>query len=62
MANCKKCVFYDAENDELKRRHDDILIIGAGDNDRHFCFAFQPIPDGVFETDKECDSFISDND
>lgn len=53
MANCKRCAFYTKDGDELQRAHDDILVIGE-ENDHHFCFAYTPIPDGVFEGDKDC--------
>lgn len=56
MANCKGCVFYSREGDELRRAHDDVMVVGES-NDNHFCFAFTPIPDGVFDTDKECPNY-----
>lgn len=57
MANCKNCVFYSQSGDELQRAHDDVLKVGREENDRHFCFAYVPIPDGVYESGKECPTY-----
>ena len=61
MADCKKCVFYSEENDELRRSHNDVLILGESNEDVHFCFAFDQIPEKTFETEKACPSFVKDN-
>lgn len=59
MANCKKCAFYSKDGDELRRAHDDVMVVGK-DNDNHYCFAFEPIPQGVFDGDKDCPNFVFD--
>lgn len=56
MANCKNCAFYSKDGDELQRAHDDVLKVGT-DNDNHFCFAYVPIPQGVFEGNVECPQY-----
>lgn len=61
MANCKRCVFYTKDGDELRRAHDDIMVLGK-ENDHHFCFAYVPIPDGVFEGDKSCPNYTPRDD
>lgn len=58
MANCKGCVMYSEEYDKLRQRYDDVLIVGEDpDEVHHFCEAFSPIENGVFNTDKECPQY-----
>lgn len=59
MANCKKCLFYSEEWDEMKRRTNDEIEDGKDADDNHFCEAFYPIPDGVFDGEKQCEKFLS---
>lgn len=58
MAKCKTCLFYSEEYDEMKRRYNDVIVEGENTEDFHFCEAYTPIPDGVFETDKPCEQYL----
>lgn len=57
MAHCDRCLFYSKADDELMRSHDDVIIVGQEQKDRHYCFAFEPIPDGVFNGEKDCPNY-----
>jgi len=62
MANCENCLFYDKDNDELRRSGEDVVIIGEEEPDNHFCFAYTPIPAGVFNGAKDCPQYIPRSD
>ena len=57
MADCRNCAFYNAEVDEEHRAGEDVVIIGEEIPDNHFCFAYTPIPDGVYNGAKDCDQY-----
>lgn len=54
MARCKNCLLYGPENDQMIRESMDVIVDGEEPKDEHFCFGFEPIPDGVFEGDIDC--------
>ena len=58
MANCKGCLFYSAEQDQLRQDFNDALQVGVDLDEQHFCDRFSPIPDGVFEGEKECTEYL----
>lgn len=58
MARCKNCLLYGPENDEMQREGQDVIIEGQEPKDDHFCFMFEPIPDGVFEGEIDCPRYI----
>ena len=62
MTDCRKCLFYSEEYDKMKQTWNDVSVVGDNTDDRHFCEAFEPIPKGVFEGQKECKKFIPFND
>ena len=59
MHDCRKCLFYNAQFDEMRRERDDVVVIGQGEPDRHYCDLFTPIPPGVFEGEVDCESFVN---
>ena len=62
MTNCNDCHFYDVQADNDMRSGEDVAIIGKEPPDNHYCFAFAPIPAGVFEGQKECPKYIKRED
>lgn len=62
MSDCRKCVFYNADDDEMQRDGQDIAIVGGDPPDNHFCFAFTPIPNGYFEGAKDCPKYLQRKD
>ena len=60
MADCRKCFFYSKEFDEAKQEINDVVIIGENTEDQHFCDAYSPIPDGVFNGPKDCPKFLEE--
>lgn len=58
MANCKGCFFYSEEQDRFRQEYNDAQIVGVDMNEQHFCDAFTPIPEGVFEGSKDCPKYL----
>lgn len=58
MTDCKKCLFYDVESDENHRTGQDVDIVGKETPDNHYCLAFEPIPNGYFDGQKDCPKFL----
>ena len=58
MADCKNCLLYNADVDEMKRSGLDVLVVGKEEPDEHFCFAYSPIPEGVFDGGKDCEQYL----
>ena len=60
MTDCRKCLFYDPAYDEMRRGGLDIAKVGEETPDDHFCFTFEPIPEGYFDGRKDCPKFLKD--
>ena len=58
MTNCKKCLFYNVDEDEMRRSGQDVIVDGKEPPDDHFCFAFTPIPDGYFSGARDCPKYL----
>lgn len=55
MENCKKCIFYNKAYDDLRRRADDKILIGAEQKDRHFCIVYEDgIPEDIASDLLDC--------
>ena len=61
MHDCRKCLFYNAQFDKIRRERDDVIVIGEGEQDRHYCDIYVPIPPGVFEGKENCESFVNED-
>ena len=60
MADCRKCFFYSEEMDRAKQRYNDVMIMDEDTEGEHFCDAYNPIPEGVFEGPKSCPKFLEE--
>ena len=60
MADCRKCFFYSEEMDNDKRMLNDVVLMDKDTEDEHFCDAYNPIPEGVFEGPKSCPKFLEE--
>ena len=58
MANCNGCFFYSEEQDYFKQKYNDVDVVGVDLDAEHFCDAYAPIPDGVFNGEKDCPKYL----
>lgn len=52
MKQCRECIFYDAEYDELRQSGDDIIIDGQQSQEKHYCRLYDQGIDERIITDK----------
>ena len=61
MENCKRCIFYDKEYDELKQSWDDKVIIGQEQQTKHYCRMYDdPINPDIYTGKTPCEYLLKD--
>ncbi len=56
MEYCKKCIFYDKDYDELRQSGDDVIIIGEGQEEKHYCRMYDNnIDEDIVNGKKKCE-------
>ena len=61
--NCKDCMFYNKERDELYRSDDDELNLDGSLPDNHFCIRFRDgITKNVWRGITKCSHYVKDTD
>ena len=62
--NCKTCLFYDKEYDDICRVEDDELSLDGSLPDNHFCMMWndneEVIPKDVWKNRTKCPHYIKD--
>lgn len=62
--NCKNCLFYDKEDDDMRRSWQDRIIENDTNPDKHFCDEWSKqgyvIPRDIWEGKKKCPYFFKD--
>lgn len=59
--NCKDCMFYDKDRDDLYREYDDEMPLDGSIPDNHFCVRFQSgIAKEVWEHKAKCPYYVKD--
>ena len=59
--NCKNCLFYDREYDEIEQENDDIELLVDPNPNPHFCRAWkQGIPKDIWEHRTKCPHYINE--
>lgn len=62
--NCKSCLFYDREEDKLRRSLADVIIIDDPNPDKHYCDMVWDeensyvIPKEVWENKTKCEHYM----
>ena len=64
MKQCKNCIFYDAEMEELRQSGDDVIIVGhENDEEKNYCSAYmEGIPLEIAKDRCTCELKISKED
>ena len=59
--NCKNCMFYDKDRDDLYRAYDDEMELDGSFPDNHFCIHFENgIAKDIWEHRSECPHYLKD--
>ena len=59
MENCKSCIFYDSDYDELRQSGNDVRIIGQEDIEKHYCIMYDGhIDPAIIDGERQCEHFI----
>lgn len=58
--NCKKCLFYSRERDDLYREYDDEEPMDEGESDNHFCIHYKNgIAKGIWNNTTKCQHYVA---
>ena len=55
-------MWYDREQDEMKRSGNDVVFVGEEPPDNHYCMPYNPIERNVWDGKKNCDQFVKRTD
>ena len=65
MEQCKNCIFFDKEYDELRQEYNDVVYAQQEIKEKHFCRLYWDITQGgvipqeVWENKVKCKYFVS---
>lgn len=60
VKNCKNCLFYDKEYDQLLQSGDDLIIIGQETKKKHDCRMYEgSIDDQILSGETECEHYVA---
>jgi len=58
--NCKSCLFYYKDYDDMYREEDDELPYDGSHPDNHFCISFQDgIPKDIWHNKTKCPHYVA---
>ncbi|MDE6730614.1 MAG: hypothetical protein K2J71_07555, partial [Oscillospiraceae bacterium] len=58
MEQCKTCEFYDEDFDRMMIQHDDILIEGEEERERHYCSVWHDwVSASIFYGKEKCEKY-----